>query len=459
MKNLNIVVLAGGEGTRMVSRLPKVLHPLAGEPIIYYVLRAALQLKPKKVVVVLGQEYEKIRAKILEGFPKTRGLEFILQNKPLGTAHAIACARKNLESAETLMVLGGDVPLVSKETLDDMIAFHNREHNQATCLTAKLANPAGYGRVLRGPTNTLLKIVEEKDATIRELQINEVNSGLYVFNKQTLFNALSLIQPLNAKKEYYLTDSIEILRSQRCRVGGWLCHSGEEILGINTRIDLARAESVLQRWTLENLMMEGVTVLVPQNVYIEPRVRIGEDSVVYPNTIIKGNTVIGKNCILGPAVYLEDSTLGNNVRVLASCIRETTAADFVAIGPYANLRPGTHLDSKAKVGNFTEIKASHIGEESKVPHLAYVGDAEIGSRCNVGAGVITCNYDGVRKNKTTIENDSFIGSNVNLIAPLKIGKNALVAAGSTITRDVPPNTLAIARSFQIHKRRNGSGSH
>ena len=439
----------------MVSRLPKVLHPLGGEPIIYYILRTALQLKPRKITVVLGHEEGRIKGKILEEFSKTKGLEFAIQNKPLGTAHAVACTKKSLEGTDSVMVLAGDVPLVSKETLDDLIAFHNRERNLATCLTAKLANPTGYGRILRGPTNTLLKIVEEKDATIRELQVHEINSGIYVFNREALFTALAQVQPLNAKKEYYLTDTLEILRSQGGRIGAWLTHAGEELLGINTRVDLARAESVLQRWTLENLMMEGVTVLVPQNVYIEPQVRIGEDTVIYPNTILKGKTVIGKNCTIGPGVYMEDSTLGNNVRTMFSYIRETTAADYCAMGPYAHLRPGTHLDSKAKVGNFTEIKASHIGEESKVPHLAYVGDAEIGSRCNVGAGVITCNYDGVRKNKTTVESDSFIGSNVNLIAPLKIGKNSLIAAGSTITRDVPANTLAIARSFQIHKKRGG----
>ena len=455
MKNISVVVLAAGEGTRMVSRIPKVIHPLAGEPIIYYVLRTALNLKPKKVVVVLGQEEARVKSKILEGFAKVRELEFARQPKPLGTAHAVASCRKMLDGVEAVVVLCGDAPLVSKETVDDLISFHKRERNQATILTARLSNPGGYGRILRGPTNSLLKIVEEKDATIRELQIKEVNSGIYIFEREALLTALALVQPANAKKEYYLTDTVEILRNQGYRVGAWMSHASEELLGINTRVDLARVESVLQRWTLEDLMMEGVTIPVPSSVYIEPRVRIGEDTVIHPGTIIKGQTVVGKACTLGPNLYLEDSTFGEGVRAVMSYVRETTAADFVSIGPYAHLRPGTHLDTKAKVGNFTEIKASHLGEESKVPHLAYVGDADIGPRCNIGAGTITCNYDGVRKNKTTIDSDTFVGSNVNLIAPLKIGKNVLVAAGSTITRDIPQNTLAIARSFQIHKKKNG----
>jgi bifunctional UDP-N-acetylglucosamine pyrophosphorylase/glucosamine-1-phosphate N-acetyltransferase len=385
-------------------------------------------------------------------------LEFVWQNKPLGTAHAVACARKSFADLETLLVLSGDVPLVSKDTLDDVLAFHGREHDQATVLTAKLSNPGGYGRVIRGPTNTLLKIVEERDAALRELQSHEVNSGIYAFSVPPLLTALAAVEPNNAKKEYYLTDTIEILRNLGRRAGAWLAASGEEVLGINTRIDLARAESVLQRWTLERLMLEGVTIPVPANVYIEPRVRIGEDTMVLPGTMLKGRTVIGRGCVIGPNSYVEDSTLGNSVRVVYSYVRETTAADFVVVGPYAHLRPGTHLDAKSRVGNFTEIKNARVGEESKVPHLAYVGDAEIGQRCNIGAGTITCNYDGVRKNKTEIDSDTFVGSNVNLVAPLKIGKNALVAAGSTITRDIPANTLAIARSFQIHKPRGTSNN-
>lgn len=455
MKTLSVVILAAGEGTRMVSRLPKVIHPLGGEPIVYSVIRASLSLKPKKVIVVTGHEEERVKAKILEEFSKAREIEFVNQSKPLGTAHAMACARKLLGDVESVLILSGDVPLVSRETLDDLVSFHKRERNQATVLTARLANPSGYGRVVRGPTNALLKIIEEKDATIRELQIKEINSGIYIFEREALLTALALVRPLNVKKEYYLTDTLEILRNQSYRVGAWMTHSSEELLGINSRVDLARVESVLQRWTLENLMSNGVTIPMPQSVYVEPRARIGEDTIVYPGTIIKGKTVVGRNCVLGPHLYLENSTLGEGVKAVMSYVRETTMADFVNVGPYVHLRPGTHLDSRARVGNFTEIKGARVGEESKVNHLAYIGDAEIGARCNVGAGTITCNYDGVRKNKTIIDNDTFIGSNVNLIAPLKIGKNVLIAAGSTITRDVPTNTLAIARSYQIHKRRNG----
>lgn len=439
----------------MVSKVPKIIHPLAGEPIVYYTLNTALGLKPKRVIIVTGQDEDRIQGKILERFAKVKELEFVRQTKPLGTAHAVATTKKLLEKAETVLILNGDVPLVTIETIDDLISFHKRERNQATVLTAKLANPSGYGRILRGPTNTLLKIVEEKDASLREIQIKEVNSGIYIFEREALLTALALVQPINVKKEYYLTDTFEILRNQGYRVGAWMTHSSEELLGINTRVDLARVESVLQRWTLENLMLAGVTIPVPQSVYVEPNVRVGEDTVIHPGTIIKGNTVVGKDCVLGPNLYLEDSTFGDGVRAVASFIREATVADFVVIGPYAHLRPGTHLDTRAKVGNFTELKACQVGEESKVPHLTYVGDAEIGPRCNIGAGTITCNYDGVRKNRTVIDGDTFIGSNVNLVAPLKIGKNVLVAAGSTITRDIPDDTLAVARSYQIHKKRNG----
>ncbi|MBI4668710.1 MAG: bifunctional N-acetylglucosamine-1-phosphate uridyltransferase/glucosamine-1-phosphate acetyltransferase [Elusimicrobia bacterium] len=379
MKDIHVVVLAAGEGTRMVSRIPKALHPLAGRPILSYVLATAFQLKPKGVVVVCGQD-ERVKAAVLEEHAKAKNLSFARQAKPLGTAHALACCRKELSKAGMVLVIAGDVPLISRDTLEEFLACHMREHNKATCLSARLANPAGYGRIVRGPTNVFLKIVEEKDASLREIQIHEVNSGIYLFDKSALLVALSHVRPDNAKKEYYLTDVLEIMRTQGHHIDAWLAPNSEEILGINTRIDLARAESVLQRWTLDALM------------------------------------------------------------------------------PYSHLRPGTRLAERAKVGNFTEIKEAAIGEDSKVPHLSYVGDADVGARCNIGCGTITCNYDGVRKNRTIIESDTFVGSNVNLIAPLRIGKNSLVAAGSTITRDVPPNTLAIARSFQIHKKRNFSPS-
>ncbi|MFC1521069.1 bifunctional UDP-N-acetylglucosamine diphosphorylase/glucosamine-1-phosphate N-acetyltransferase GlmU [Elusimicrobiota bacterium] len=454
MKSLTVVILAAGEGTRMASRIPKVLHPLGGEPMLFYVIRAAIALRPKKIVIVLGRDEDRIQAKVMEEFSSAKMITFARQSKPLGTAHAVASIKGQFKDTGTLLVLYGDVPLVSKDSLEDLLSFHKRERNRATVLTARLANPYGYGRVVRGPTNALLKIVEEIDASLRELSIHEINSGIYAFEWDTLSAVLPNITMNNAKKEYYLTDTLEILRNQGLRVGGWLTSNGEEVLGINSRVDLARAESVLQRLTLEGLMSEGVTIFLPHSVFIEPRVSIGEDSVIYPGTIIKGRTVVGKGCVLGPNLYIERSTVGNNVRAHYSYIREATVADSVNIGPFSHLRPGTHVDSKARVGNFTEIKSSHIGEEAKVPHLSYIGDSEIGVRANIGAGTITCNYDGVRKNKTVIDNDTSIGSNVNLIAPVKIGRNSLIAAGSTITRDVPSNTLAVARSYQVNKRRN-----
>mgnify|MGYP001617778391 CR=1 FL=1 len=457
IKNLHVVILAAGEGMRMVSKVPKVLHALAGRPILSYVLASAFGIKPKKVIVITGQD-PRVKGAVLEEYAHAKNLAIVRQDKPLGTGHAVASARKELANADDVLVMSGDVPLISKDALEELISFHLREHSHATCLTARLANPAGYGRIVRGPTNAFLKIVEEKDASLRDLQIREINSGIYLFNREALLSALAQIQPLNLKKEYYLTDALEILRSQNHHTVAWLSPSGDEILGINSRVDLARAESVLQRWRLEQLMSEGVTIPVPQSVYVEPGVRVGEDTVIYPGTILKGKTVIGKNCTLGPQMYIEDCTLGNGVKAVYSFAREVTMADFVSVGPYAHLRPGTHLASRAKVGNFTEIKASTIGEDSKVPHLAYLGDTEVGHRCNIGAGTITCNYDGVRKNRTVIESDALVGSNVNLIAPLRVGKNALIAAGSTITRDVPANTLAVARSYQIHKRRNSNNN-
>lgn len=457
IKNLHVVILAAGEGTRMVSKIPKVLHELGGRPILSYVLSTVFALKPKKVIVVTGQD-PRVKGAVLEEYASAKNLEFVRQEKPLGTGHAVASARQELAQADEVLVMAGDVPLLSKDAVEELISFHLREHSQGTCLSARLSNPSGYGRILRGPTNALLKIVEEKDANLRELQIREVNSGIYIFNREALLGALAQIRPLNVKKEYYLTDAMEILRNQGHHTAAWIAPSAEEILGINTRVDLARAESVLQRWRLEQLMNEGVTIPVPQSVYVEPSVRVGEDTVIYPGTILKGKTVIGKNCSLGPQLYLEDCTFGNGVKAVYSFAREVTAADFVSIGPYAHLRPGTHLGTRAKIGNFTEIKASTIGEDSKVPHLAYVGDTDVGARCNIGAGTITCNYDGVRKNKTVIESDTLVGSNVNLVAPLRVGKNSLIAAGSTITRDVPANTLAVARSYQIHKRRNAGNN-
>lgn len=453
---LGVLILAAGAGTRMQSDLPKVLHPIGGRPLLYYLLRLANALKPSAIGVVVGHEEDLVRKEIgdsLKAWGVTRPVTFIRQKAPSGSGGAVLDSFSFLKKFQTALVMCGDTPLLTFDTLYALHNHHKSEKGQVTLLTARLHNPNGYGRVIRSPVGEVLRIVEQSHATPKEAAISEVNSGTYCFEVPLLIEAVKKLRPQGSKKELYLTDCLEYIRTKGGRVMAYLSSMPEEALGINTRVQLAQAERILNRRMLERLMLSGVTIIDPNHIYVDADVEVGKDTVLYPGTILKGKTKIGKNCRIGPFTQIEDSTIGNESVASFSVIGSARILEKTMIGPYSHVRPGTVAGPRARIGNFSEIKDSRLGFGSKVPHLSYIGDAEIAEDVNVGAGTITCNYDGTKKNKTTIGARAFIGSNVNLVAPVKVGRGAKIGAGSTITKDVPDDSLALERSEQIIKRK------
>ncbi|MDO7788069.1 bifunctional UDP-N-acetylglucosamine diphosphorylase/glucosamine-1-phosphate N-acetyltransferase GlmU [Desulforamulus aquiferis] len=442
---LGAVVLAAGKGTRMKSDLPKVLHQICGKPMLGHVMDTVANAGVTKAVVVAGFGFEQVidfvgdRAKV------------VLQEEQLGTAHALMQAKgEYLETQGHLLVVCGDTPLLREGTLKKLAQYHKDTGAAATLLTAKMDNPAGYGRVIRRENGAVSKIVEQKDAAPEELLVEEINTGVYCFKIEGLFEALSQITPANAQGEYYLTDVIQIFVSKGLIVQAVTMEDAQEVQGINDRIQLSRAEQVLRRRVLEDLMAHGVTVVDPGNTYIDQGVVVGRDTIIQPMTFLLGKTRIGSGCSIGPGSKITDCVIGNNVDIQYSVVSESSMGDGTVVGPYAYIRPGTLIGDNAKIGDFVEIKKSTIGSGSKIPHLSYVGDATIGERVNVGAGTITCNYDGKNKFKTILEDGAFIGSNTNLVAPVKVGKGSVIAAGSTITKDVPEGALGVARERQTN---------
>jgi len=448
MRETYAIVLAAGEGTRMRSKLVKVLHPLWGRPMIHYVLDLCQGLPLKGIIVIVGHQAEKVK-EALSGC----NVEFIHQEEQLGTAHAVLQVENRLKAfTGDLLVLSGDVPLLTEATLRRLMEFHAEEGVAATLLTARLKNPTGYGRILRGPDGHILRVVEEIECNEQERRVEEINAGIYFFSAGPLFQALKEVKPSPKKGEYYLPEVFPIMQGRGLKVAGILASDPQEVLGINTRAELARAMEALRWRTLERLMQEGVTFLDPQKTYIADSAVIGRDTVIYPGVFIEDNTHIGEGCTIYPNCRIRASRIGDGATVLdGSVILESEVADGCAVGPYAHLRPGSRLKRKAKVGNFVEVKKSVIGEGSKVPHLTYIGDTTMGDRVNIGAGTITCNYDGFQKHPTIIEDEVFVGSNVNLVAPVKVGKGAIIGAGSTITQEVPPDSLAMERAEQVNK--------
>ncbi|MEW6574506.1 MAG: bifunctional UDP-N-acetylglucosamine diphosphorylase/glucosamine-1-phosphate N-acetyltransferase GlmU [Bacillota bacterium] len=439
---LAAVILAAGQGTRMKSRYSKVLHAVAGRAMLRYVLEASAGAGAEKVVVVAGYDAPAVAESV------AGEAEVVIQQEQMGTAHALLQAEDVLKSFDgDIMVLPGDAPLLRSETLRDFYTAHIREGADATVLTATFADPAGYGRVIRDTHGKVARIVEHRDATAEELLVHEINTGVYCF-KPGIFTIIRKISPDNVQREYYLPDAIRLLREEGSPVAAWEAADPEEFLGVNDRRQLAAAERVIRRRAVDALMDAGVTVVDPTVTYVEPGVTVGPDTVIYPFTFLEGKTVIGADARIGPWARIIDSRLGDCVVVHSAFVAGSRVADRAVIGPYTYVRPGTDVGPGAKVGGFVEVKKSVIGEGSKVPHLSYIGDAEIGCNVNVGAGTITCNYDGFQKWPTIIEDDAFIGSNTNLVAPVKIGKGAYVGAGSTITKDVPPGSLGIARGCQ-----------
>lgn len=443
MGDTAVIIMAAGKGKRMKSNLPKVLHNLAGKPILNYVLETVNQLEVKRKILIVGYKSNKIRELIGDK------IESVEQKEQLGTAHAVLITKKLLSGFKgDVLILSGDVPFLTIKTLKKLLKYHQDNNFCCTLLSAVLKKPKGYGRIIRDKKGEIKGIIEEADLSADRKKINEINSGIYCFNKEKLFQVLEKITTDNKQGEYYLTDTVKILLNEGLTIGNIIIKDYSEILGINNRSDLADASKKVNQKTLQDLMVQGVTIVDTNSTFIEQGVKIGQDSIIYPFTIIEKNTKIGKNCIIGPNSHLIDSRIEKGVKVWASTIEDSNIEEEAKIGPYAHLRPGTVVKKGAKIGNFVEVKKSTIGEGSKASHLTYLGDTIIGKRVNIGAGTITCNYDGEKKNKTIIEDGVFIGSNNTLVAPVKLGKDSYTGAGSTITEDVPAGNLAIARSRQ-----------
>lgn len=438
------IILAAGEGKRMKSKTAKPLMPVCGKPIIDYVLSATDEVGTDKNIVVIGHKADDIKAHLEES------VTYAYQLEQKGTGHAVMQGIEPIKDEDGIvMILCGDTPLIKGEELKTALNSHIESGSAATVITAIAPNPFGYGRVIRDGEN-LSRIVEQKDATDAEKAVLEINSGMYFFDIKKLASALSKLTNNNAQGEYYLTDTIEILISEGEKVGAEIIDF-ESILGVNDRVQLASAEAVLNRRNVEKIMLSGVTVINPSATYIGTDVSVGMDSVIYPGTILEGKTVIGENCIIGPDTKITDTKIGDNTEVIKSVLVKSEVGNKVSVGPFAYMRPNSKVGDNVKIGDFVEIKNATIDNGTKVAHLTYVGDADVGKNVNFGCGTVVVNYDGKNKHRSTIGDDVFIGCNTNLVSPVKVNDGAFTAAGSTITDEVPENALAIARAKQVNK--------
>src|SRR5687768_11851523 len=456
--DVHVAILAAGQGTRMKSALPKVLHRISGRSLIEHVLRTAEAVEPATVTVVVGHKAAVVRER-LSGYPR---VQFVVQEPQLGTAHALQQTEAVLAGRSgTLVLLSGDVPLLGAETLRRLVETHRGAAAAATVVTATVERPYGYGRIVR-MDGRIARIVEERDASPAERQIKEINSGIYAFDLAPLFDALRGIASQNAQGEFYLTDLIAIYRRRKLPVETLLVENAQEIRGINSRSELAEVSRLVRQKKNEELMAAGVTFIDPATTYVDPEAEIAADTVLHPGVVIEGRTRIGAACEIQAYVRISDSEIGDRVTINSFClISGAQVAAGAALGPFAHLRPGTTVGEKAKIGNFVELKNTNLGPRSKANHLSYLGDATVGADVNVGAGTITCNYDGVDKHRTVVEDGAFIGSDSQLVAPVTVGKGAYVGAGSSIVADVPAGALGIARGRQNNvegwaERRKGS---
>ncbi|MBT2720088.1 bifunctional UDP-N-acetylglucosamine diphosphorylase/glucosamine-1-phosphate N-acetyltransferase GlmU [Bacillus sp. ISL-46] len=446
MHNRYAVILAAGQGTRMKSKLYKVLHPVCGKPMVQHVVDQVMKLNIQEVVTIIGHGAEMVQAQLGDSS------RYALQDQQLGTAHAVSQAQSLLEGkAGVTIVVCGDTPLIKAETMESLFKHHEELAAKATILTARIEDPTGYGRIIRNKKGLVEKIVEHKDASEEERKINEINTGTYCFDNFALFEALKNVSNENVQGEYYLPDVIEILKKQGEVVTAFQTDEFEETLGVNDRVALAEAERIMRGRTNAAHMRNGVTIIDPANTYIETEVEIGQDTVIYPGTMIKGKTVIGAECQIGPNSEIVSCEIGAETVIRQSVAHNSSIGAQVNIGPFAHIRPESAIQDEVKIGNFVEIKKAVFGKGSKASHLSYIGDAEVGSDVNIGCGSITVNYDGKNKFLTKIEDGVFIGCNSNLVAPVTIKKGAYVAAGSTITKDVPSEALSIARAQQVNK--------
>ncbi|TFB21039.1 bifunctional UDP-N-acetylglucosamine diphosphorylase/glucosamine-1-phosphate N-acetyltransferase GlmU [Filobacillus milosensis] len=446
MSNRYAVVLAAGKGTRMKSKLYKVLHPVCGKPMVEHVVDQLTDLNLSEIITIIGFGSDLVKEQL------GSRTKYVLQEEQLGTGHAVQMAEPYLKDKKgTTIVVCGDTPLLTGETLKELMDFHENEQAQVSVLTSKLDDPSGYGRVIRNDDNEVEKIVEHKDANNDELKVNEINTGVYCFDNELLFDALDLVSNDNSQGEYYLPDVLSIAKERSQKVVAYTTPNFEETLGVNDRVALSKAEKIMQQRINEHHMRQGVSIIDVDNTYIGPDVIIGSDVIIEPGCKISGKTTIKDESTIGPNSEIMDSYIGESTVIKQSVVTESKVGQSVNIGPFAHIRPASDVGDHVKIGNFVEVKKSQIDSNSKVSHLSYIGDAEVGKDANIGCGTITVNYDGKNKYKTIIEDEAFIGCNSNLVAPVTVKKGAYVAAGSTITKDVPEKALSIARSRQENK--------
>jgi bifunctional UDP-N-acetylglucosamine pyrophosphorylase/glucosamine-1-phosphate N-acetyltransferase len=445
------IILAAGEGTRMKSEIPKTLHKVCGKEMIRYIIEAAQNSGIEKNVVILGHGKDIIEENI-KGYGIITAEQPIGSGVPYGTGFAVMSAKEHIEDDDTVLILCADGPLITKETLMSFMEFHEKSDFSASVLTAMFKNPKGYGRIVRNPDHSIKGIVEEKDASEEIKSIKEINTGIFLFKGNLLKYALGKIDTNNSQKEYYLTDTIKILNNEGHRIGAWILEDESDIKAVNDRVQLAEVNKIMQQRINKRHMLQGVTIIDPEHTYIEDSVTISNDTVIYPGTILEQSTAIGRHCTIGPNARIINSTIGDHVSVESSKIIDSVVGENTTIGPFAYLRPGTVLGKNVKIGDFVEVKKSIVGDNSKSSHLAYIGDAEIGKDVNIGCGVVFVNYDGKSKNKTIVGDKAFIGSNSNLVAPVKVDDGGYVACGSTITKNVEKDDLAIARARQVNKK-------
>ncbi|GEK28835.1 bifunctional UDP-N-acetylglucosamine diphosphorylase/glucosamine-1-phosphate N-acetyltransferase GlmU [Furfurilactobacillus siliginis] len=446
MPSRNTIILAAGKGTRMRSKLYKVLHRIAGETMVEHVLTQIEQTDMDHIVTVVGFGADDVRKQLGDR------TQYVMQEKQLGTGHAVLQTEPLLGEEDGMtLIMSGDTPLFRAETLQKLFDYHEAKGDVATVLTSIAPDPTGYGRLIRNDIGLVEKIVEQKDASVEEAAVQEINTGVYVFDNKALFDALHQVKNTNAQGEYYLTDVIEILKQAGERVGAYRMSDFSESMGVNDRKALATATKVMRRRINEMHMTNGVTFIDPENTYIDVNVKIGSDTIIEPNVQLKGNTVIGEDCYIGANSEIRDSTIADGVTVTSSFIEDSDMATGSNIGPMSHLRPESHIGEDVHLGNFVEVKKATIGNRTKVGHLTYVGNAELGTDINVGCGVVFVNYDGVNKHDSVIGDHVFIGSNSNLVAPLNVADHSFIAAGSTITNDVAKHDMAIARARQTNK--------